>query len=279
MYGSSASDFNLVTYSTGAGAVPFSIQNMAQTLTFDDRGAVAIRAAQEFGNFTQSTLTNSVAPFVRERGSTLTYSSLNRNKSQYRLFFSDGSGLYITIVNGKLMGCMPVYFPNPVFCAYEGKKTTGEDIMYFGSTDGMVYQMERGPSFDGADIEFFLQLNFSSAKSPRTLKRYRAASIEIAAERSSQIDFYFSYILGYDSAEYNQASSIPYSKFAGSARWDNFTWDNFFWDSANGTEPVRCELDGTAENIALYFSGSTNYTEPFSINSILIHNTPRRMMR
>jgi len=278
LYGTGPSDWNLVTYNSGTGALPFSAQNMAQTFVFDDRGVNSVQTSLQFGNFTQSALTNQVLPFINERINLLTYATLCRRKSQYRLFFSDGFGLFVTVVNNKFIGCTPVYFPNAVTCCYEGKKNDGTDIIYFGSTNGMVYQMERGTSFDGTAIDWHLTLNFSSAKSPRTLKRYYKAVPELSASTGTYVAFDFAYVLGYDSPEYAQAVAVAYTQHTGQTRWDSFRWDSFFWDSGRA-ELMECPLEGTAENIAMFISGSSDYIPAFTINSILVHYLPRRMMR
>lgn len=278
IYGTGPSDFNPVSFNNGSGAVAHSMQIMAQAFMFDDRGVTSMKATQEYGNFSANTITNSILPFINEKINLLTATTLCRRKSQYRLFFSDGSGLYITIANNKTMGCMPVLFPDPVRCAYEGKKSNGTDVMYFGSDDGWVYQMEKGTSFDGAPIEFYFTTNFSNAKSPRTLKRYRQASMELSSEEGCYASFDFASVLGYDSAEYNQPVSQSFAQYTGQTRWDSFVWDAFFWD-ANRIQPIECDLDGTAENIALLVSGSSASTPSFTINSVLVHYSPRRMMR
>lgn len=278
--GTSPADWSLVSYNTGTGALPYSMQNMAQTFAFDDRGVISLQqTAASFADFNSSSLSNAVLPFVNERMNLLTASTLNRRKSQYRLFFSDGFGLYITVVNGKLSGCMPVYFPNDVTCAYEGKTSSGVDVNYFGSSNGFVYQLDKGTSFDGAAIDFQLQLNYANAKGPRTLKRFRKATLELSSDLPAFAAFSFGFLLGYDSAEYSQTDSTSYAQYLSPAsRWDVFKWDNFFWDSS-GLEPTECELSGTAENMAILIFGSYDYIAPFTINSALIHYSPRRMMR
>jgi len=278
LYGTGPTDWNLVTYNTGTGAVPFSAQNMSQSFVFDDRGVNSVQTALQYGNFTQSTLTNTILPFITSKINLMTASTLCRRKSQYRIFFSDGYGVFITVVNGKLLGCMPVYFPNPVRCCYEGKNSSGADVIYFGSTNGMVYQMEKGTSFDGDPIDFNLTMNYSNAKSPRTLKRYRKAVPELAADFGSFVKFRFGHILGYDSSAYSQPGFYSYDRYVGSSRWDSFIWDNFFWDT-NDTDFVEVGIDGTAENIAIAINGSYDYVPAFTINSFLVHYSPRRMMR
>lgn len=278
LYGKSPADWNLVSYDDGTGGVAFTAQNMAQSYVFDDRGVNSIQTSLQYGNFVQNTLSNLVLPFINERINLATYATLCRRKAQYRLFFSDGWGLFITIANNKLMGCMPVLFPNPIYCCYEGKKNDGTDVIYFGSTNGMVYQMEKGTSFDGEPIEYNFTLNYANSKSPRTLKRFRKASVEVSSDYSAIAVFDFGYILGYDSQEYNQPGNTPYSQYTGQIRWDAITWDNFFWD-ANRYEPIEADMEGTAENVAIFINGSSDYVPEFTINSLMMHYSPRRMMR
>lgn len=278
LYGAGTDTFQLVAYDTSAGALPFTILNMGQTFAYDDSGLIAVQTSEQLGGFTSATFTNSISPYVMSRLNTATCAMVNRQKNQYRVFFNNGDGLYVTVVGGKLLGCMPVFFPDVVNCAYSGRTSTGTDVSYFGSDNGMVYQIDKGTSFDGVAMDYFLQLNYSTAKSPRTLKRFRKASIEVMAPYSAIAEFSVSYLLGYDSFEYNQSNAESISQYISDGRWDSFTWDDFFWDSS-GTEPINVELNGTAENIALFFAGSSDYVPPFTINSILMHYSPRRMMR
>jgi hypothetical protein len=74
-----------------------------------------------------------------------------------------------------------VLFPNPVFCVDEGENSLGAEVTYFGSSDGLgyVYQMDVGTSFDGAAINAYITTAWNPIGSPRILKRFRAASIEM----------------------------------------------------------------------------------------------------
>ena len=279
LYGNSSSSFNMVSFNTGSGCIPYSAQNMAQTLVFDDRGAQGIQTALQYGNFAQSTFTANIVPFVSAKSNLLTCSMLNRTSSQYRTFFSDGTGLYITIVNGKLVGSMPVTFPDSFFCAFNGKMSTGVEVNFVGADNGYVYQLEMGSSCDGEPMDYFFLTNYSSAKSPRITKRYRKAEVEIFSPLSTYAEFSVGYNLGYSSAERAQQGDYDsYGKRLESGFWDQYVWDNAYWDGS-GTEPISCELSGSAENISLSINGSADYVMPFIVNSIIIHYSPRRVMR
>jgi len=276
LYGIGAASFNFVSYNTGAGSIDYTAMNMSETYLMDDRGVASLASTLNYGNFNSATLTANIKPFIEsKRGKTAT-ATLNRYKSQYRVFFTDGMGLYITVVNQQLMGCMPVYFPNPVYQVFNGKFNSGEEATFFCSSNGFVYQMEKGTSFDGASIDGYLTLNQNNCGSPRMRKRFRKAAMEVSG--SGYAEFNFGYALGYSSRNITQPTGIVYDTNISQMTWDNFTWDNFSWDG-NSTLPNELEVVGTAENIAITIRSTTPYWQPFTLNSILLHYSGRRMMR
>lgn len=276
LYGTDSGSFSLVSYNVGTGARAYSAQNLSTSYAFDDRGVFALTTTLNYGNFDAAALTLNIRPFVQQRRNQVRASSVNREKSQYRVFFGDGTGLYLTIVNNKYMGAMPVEFPNPVECIAIGEVPTGAETSFFGSNNGYVYRLDRGTSFDGAPISATLELVFNPAKSPRLLKRWRRASLEVNG--TAYADFAFNYVLGYGSAEYPSATAITYSPALSAAFWDTALWDSFFWDGRTLT-PTEVEVQGTAENIALLVFSSSDYFEPFTINSAILHYSIRRGLR
>lgn len=276
LYGTSASNWNLVTYSVGSGALDYTAQNLAQSYVMDDRGIFSLTATQNFGNFDQASLTDLIRPFIAERRTKVVSSSLARDKSQYRIFFNDGSGLYVTMVNGVNKGVMPVFFPTFANCTWEGTKSTGELVKFFGGADGHVHQIDIGTSFDGAAINAFVSLNWNAVRSSRILKRYRKASVEMSGLGYAAIDF--GYSLGYGTTEMLQPSNVNYPSSFSPTFWDSFTWDNFFWDGRT-LFPTEVALMGTAENLQVTIAANSTDFKPFNVNSLIVHYTPRRGIR
>lgn len=272
LYGTVSSAWNLVPLRPGVGAKAYSAQSIQSTYVYDDLGVTSINAVQEFGNFDTSAITANLRSFVQSRRTLVTESLINREKSQYRIYFSDGYGLYCTIVNGRFRGAIPVYFPNPVAVACNGDSTNGGEVSYFGSTDGFVYRMDVGNSFDGAAIEWFCELAFAAQGNARILKRYRRASLELQGE--GYVAFNVGYTLGYGSVNVAQESV---EAAVSPVYWDQFTWDQFVWDG-RAIAPSQIALAGTSENISLRMSGSSNLWPQHTINSVTIHYTPRRAL-
>lgn len=278
LYGSSSKDWNLVVYNKGTGALDYTGQNMAQSYTMDDRGVIALSATLNFGNFDSATLTNSIRPFIAAHRQLVACSTLDRQKSQYRIFFTDGMGLYITVVNGVALGCMPVQFPIYANIAFEGTRDDGSLVKFFGGSDGHVYQLDKGSSFDGGKINARIKLNWNAMKSPRVLKRFRKAAIEVTGPSYAEVDF--SYSLGYGSTSISQQDAVTYATTFTSEFWDTpgLLWDTFSWDGKS-LAPTECEVIGTAENIEVSIGSNSAEFMEHTVNSVLIHYTMRRGLR
>jgi hypothetical protein len=276
LYGSSDQDFNLTAYSVNSGGNRFTAQRLETSYVFDDRGVVSLSTSDKFGNFDASTLTFNIRPVVQSRRTLATAAGINREKSQYRLFFSDGYALYLTIVNGEYFGAMPVQFPNPVFCWCEGQRADRAEQAFFGSTNGFVYRMDAGTSFDGENIEYSLLLNYNAVRSPRIRKRLRRASIEMTG--TSYAQFNFGYELGYGLPDNEQPNNYTYESRFSPSYWDTFVWDSFTWDG-KVLAPTEVEMTGTAENVAIRVFGSSDYIGEFTINSVILHYSMRRGLR
>lgn len=276
LYGKDSTDFNLVKLDKGAGALDYTTLSMADTYMMGERGIVSLKASQAYGNFETASISSDINTFISGKVTKVSYAVLDRKRSQYRVFFTDGSGLYVTSVNGKILGLMPVYFLTAVYMATEDTYSDGEEASYFCGTDGFVYQMDKGTSFDGEAIDALLTLNYGTNGSPRTRKRYRKCAIEMVAEGYASINF--GYTLGYGKESIGQDDHAAYALAILADLWDEFTWDAFVWDGASN-EPLECEMKGTAENVALLLTSSSDYHQPHTINTAMIHYTDRRQMR
>jgi len=276
LYGTDTSNFQLAAFNTGTGAIAYTAQNMDQAYVLDDRGVMSLGTSLNFGNFTPASLTMAIRPFVQARRNLASGSSLNREKGQYRVFFSDANALYMTFLNGKLIGSMPIQFLNPVTCIVEGESPDGSATSFFGSNNGFVYRLDAGTSFDGLPIPANINLVYNSIGSPRLLKRYRKASVELTGD--SYAEFQFGYDLGYRTPYLDQAADGSYSSDLRSSYWDSMAWDNFVWDGSE-VSPSEIEVSGTAENMAIRIASVSAILQPFTVNNIIVHYTPRRGIR
>jgi hypothetical protein len=276
LYGTSSANFSLSTFNSGTGAFPYTAQNMDQAYVLDDRGIMSLGTSLNFGNFVPAALTMNIPKFIEQHRGLSVGSTVNRDKGQYRVFFSDGSGLYLTILNGRVLGSMPVQFQHNINCAIDSEGPTGGTVQFFGSTNGYVYQMDLGTSFDGDPIPANMNLVYNSIKSPRILKRYRKAAVELSGDSYAEIQF--GYDLGYRTTALTQTEDASYQNDLRSSYWDEMVWDNFVWDGSD-ISPSEIEVSGTAENIAIRISSNSDLLQSFTVNTIIVHYTLRRGLR
>ena len=276
VYGT-AEPFQLVSFEDSAGVKAGTVQRMGQVFILDDRGVVTLATSQNFGNFAASTLTIGIRPWIEARRNLATASVVSKSKNQYRLFFSDGSGLYATIANGKLLGLSTVVFPDVVRCACFGETADGEEAMYFGSDDGWVYRMDRGTSFNGASIDYEMTLVPANQGNPRLVKRYRKATFEIQSDYYAAFNVTFE--LGYATTSRLQ-QDVPDAVEASLAggQWDSGTWDAQVWDGRQ-LAPEELRINGSGENISMRVIGESAICEAFTINSAIINYSVRKRMR
>lgn len=276
LYGTGSADWQLLPYRDEIGAFPYTMQSLAQTMFLDQQGVTDLATSIAFGNFVYAVLTNQVKSMLAGWKTTAIASSINRDLAQYRLFFTNNYALYITMNGRKVVGIMPILFADTVRCAAFGKMSDGMDVSYFGGDDGFVFQMDKGTSFDGDDIEAYINLAYNFSRGARTLKRYRGGALEIGG--SSYTEFNVGYSLGYGATDLIQPDSeVIVSNFF-AVNWDSFTWDAFIWDGIT-LNPSTIEIDGEAENISLAITSLGDYFEPFSVTGGVINHSPRRQIR
>jgi hypothetical protein len=279
LFGNEKDSWELVPYKNGVGAYPDTSQTLDHAYVFDRNGIIDYRAAEQFGNYVTAAITVALQPFTNAVRDTVACSTVERSRSQYRVFFADGTGLYSTIVNGKPRGTTKVRFPVAPNVAWESIKDGGNPISLFGSSaDGMVYEMERGTSFDGADISFRFTLSWYYGKNPRMIKRWRRLLPEVRSDGVIQFNMGFS-------LQYGQIARVPkpsdetvnLSSF-GAPSWDAFVWDAFNWDGTTPA-PELIRLDGSSVNIQFSVNGVANFLKPFTVSALTVNYEDRRLER
>jgi len=274
LYGTSSSDWNFVNFNVGIGAWEGTTQNLFDAFGLDDRGVTMMSQTLKYGNFEAATLTYNIRPFIISQRGLAVCSGLSRENGQYRVYFSTGYGLYVTVSPEGVMGHGVVLYPDIPTTYSDAEFSTGETCALFGTDDGYVMRNDVGTSFDGAPINAYMNTNINSSKSPRMRKRYRRCVLEL--QGSSYVELQVGY-----SFEWASERILPHSfeggsiQFASLAFWDEFIWDTFFWDGRSN-DTVSVELSGTGENMQMMVVLDSDYVSEFTIPSAIFHYTPRR---
>lgn len=279
LYGSGVGDWDLVPYRDELGAYPYTIQDVGYTMFLDDQGVTNIQTSQNYGNFSHDSLSTRIKTWVNGKRVKAVASCVCRDKSQYRLFFSDSYALFTTFVGQKIAGMMPIKLNHAATWAWSSEESDGSETIYFGSTDGMVYQMERGTSFDGDPITHNIKLAWSFLGSPGLIKRFHDAALEISG--SGYASFSFGYKLGYASTNIAQPGTQTEDVSFSSGTWDEdgVTWDSgITWDGTT-LSPSLLDMGGEGENVSLSINGSSDFHESIRFSGARVMWAPRRYIR
>lgn len=272
-------DFRVVNFTTDSGARPYSAQALFDTFVFDNLGVVGLSPTLNFGNFAPNAYTRNLMPFIQQERTRVIASSVSRTKSQYRVFFTSGYALYLTFSGQQFLGAIPQLFPHPVTCTDTSTMLDGEEVSYFGSTNGFVYQFDKGTSFDGDVIDAAITTAWDNLRSARQLKAYKGARIEIAAD--GYVSFQFGYSLGFGTSTISQPDDASYvANFMLAPAWDTpgATWDVGVWDGQS-LDPSSLDMDGSGENVQVTLRSSTDYIAPYTFNAINYRYSMRRGLR
>lgn len=182
--GNDANDFNMLPVTDSSGAAPYSVQMAKGPTYLDDGGVRSLDTTASFGDWTLGTATQAVEPLIRlkrESGITVAATMIVKAKSQYRMYWNDGSGL--TLFYGRTVPePMTFKLPIEVTCACAGELSSGAgDRLFVGAADGFVYEVDRGRSFDGAVIQAFIRVAFNSIGSPAYNKVIHGMFTEVSS--------------------------------------------------------------------------------------------------
>ena len=277
--GSSVADFVLDDVSPETGAIEWTINTVGKTYCLDDRGMIEVSRVQAYGNFNLAAISSRIQVRIDAMRAVAVASSVYRAKDQYRVYGSDGTGICMTVSQGRygeIYQFTQFIYPNYVSCAWSGEDSNGKDVVFFGDDAGMVYQADKGSSFDGADIESYLFLPFNSSKSPSVLKTYRKATIEmtVTAYTSLRYNPIFSY--GDSTIPAHIAKDVVSQ--LGGGFWGLVDWSEFFWD-ADIVPGASIPINGDGINMSLTIYGKSQIDLGHKINGIIVHYTPRRLVR
>src|SRR5690606_33871487 len=123
------------------------------------KGITQLMATQAFGAFEMSVISRLVQPIIDEKRGLEVASCIVRGSNQYRVFFNDGTGLIMQVMpsQGGTMSAALMFFDygsvhmNDV-CSFVD--TDGTERIIAGGSDGMVYELDKGTSFDGEVISY-----------------------------------------------------------------------------------------------------------------------------
>jgi hypothetical protein len=264
-----------------SGAILYSESEIDTVLAVDDSGIVDLQRVDAFGDFANATVSDLVQPLVVANRDRIIGVQAIRETNQYRILFSDGSGIIMRRrVDGAVeFGTYRYDLPNETLtCAYTCEDADSRPTYWMAGSDGYVYRCERGRNFDGRDIESFMRLPFNHQGAPAVIKRYRLAEIEVKAERNLTLVLSQDRDFGDQSLGTSNWNESVSSIFGGGGFYDISSWDEVYWDSYLHNY-ARFELRGSGRSVSLLIYHKSKVTEPFILQGVVLHFDPRRGSR
>ena len=276
LYGTSNADWNLQTFSNETGAVEYTIQRLSNVIYLDDRGITDLNAVQAFGDFAAASLSKKIKPVIDSKKGTAISSVRVRSKDQYRIFFSDGSGLYGTFSGGRLSGFIRTDLGKVVKTVCSAEDSNGDEVLFFGSTDGYVYQMDKGNSFDGTAVEALLRTSYYHYDSPTRDKRFRKIHFELTADTDVSLVFTPDYSYADPETPAHQEKTLSIT--GGGGYWNISNWNSFNWTNATVSTSEE-NIDGIGTNMGILILSEATYEKPHIVQGVTVHYSPRRTRR
>lgn len=277
--GTDAETFALKVVSDEAGAIEWTAQ-MCQAPTYLDQiGIRKLETTQSYGNWQAGTLSRLIEPVFKNKRRTGVAAAASlrvKSKDQYRVLYDDGTGVLVYF-GRKTPEMMLFRYLDIPYCACSTEEgPEGAEELYFGGTDGMVYRIDEGTSFDGDAITATIRLPFNSLKSPTTIKRYHKATLEVDA--SAQTRLYQTAEFAYADSDVPPSAEQEFSVRGSGGFWDEANWDEFYWSSpAQGL--AEAWIDGIGQNVSIAILSEATHEEPHVLTALTLNFSPRRQIR
>jgi len=281
LYGHDKDDFQLVQFRESVGAYPYTIAQVATTLFLDDTGVINYRAVQDYGNFLHSSITQHIRSWLNPRRRYAVAACPVRDRNQYRLYFSDGTGLCITFSGSKPLGCMPLWYPHSALVTWCGEDANGDEVIFFGSDDGYVRQMNKGTSFDGESIDAHIELHPIRPQGPEIVCSFHNFIIESRGETYSAWDVLHRLDYGSPDRLQPEAPINAVSTLTPAVAWDSGSlfWDvaSLTWDGVAAQPSSSIRIRGSGENLILVLSRTGTLGKPVRHSGGMLRYTTRRL--
>jgi hypothetical protein len=248
------------------GAQRWAAQGVGTTpVAMDAKGAYTLNAAQAFGDFTTAMMSDSIRPLVDTRPINVRASVVSGAKGSYRVLFDDKTGLIATFKGTKFVGWTQVVYQHQFNCLHVGVDSAGREIVFGGTDDGYVMQMDVGSSFDGVAIESVIRLPFHDYGVNGYKLRFYKLRLELNSDRPITIQIATEFNYGGE----GQADSFDAAVAASGGFWDRALWEDFYWDAAVVTVP-EASISGVGENMGLLIRHEDDIDLPYTLQAVAV---------
>jgi len=275
--GNSPEDWKLQMISQNSGSKPHCQAETDDIFASDDRGISRLSRVDALGGFASETITDDIQPLFRVISQDATCATTIRSQNQMRFFYGNRGIIASRIefnANGNKgirYGLTEASYPplTTIDCISTEEDLEGYENTFFGSSDGYVYQMDKGTSHNGEEIYLKVVLQFNHFGDPSAKKRFDGIGLEAVLD--SPTEFNVDYVMNDGQRTFlPQLANFPDgSSLFGSAE---------FGESLFGSRPLsrdRVHLKGTGYNVQFSFSRSTAYDAQAALTGYTIRYRTR----
>lgn len=271
--GSSSADWVKEPYATEYGAVLDTVaDNDGNPIFLTATGITTLQATQNFGSVEARLLSRDAKKLLDAKRSLVVAGRMALGNCQYRLYFSDGTCLRATLLDG---GTAPasnnVSFGYSVYnvgtnCVWQGMMVGGEERMFYGASTGYVMEEDVGTSFDGTAVDYAFRTVFHHFKSPAVDKQLHKLELEVSG--SSQVALSVAFAFDYDDGE-NDMGGVDLTAYTPGAILDVDTLDAAFRDFTT-VGRLEAEVDGLGRNVSMIVSANSDFADPLAVQGALM---------
>lgn len=274
--GSNIADFILDVASAKTGATAYTMQHLGTTYMVDDRGIIELSRVQAFGDFENATVSRVIQPLIKSLRKDLVVSTINLSNNIYKVFTSDGRGISLTFQEGNISGFAVYDYQININVMSNSEDENGDERIFFGGSDGFVYEQEKGVSFDGLEKESWFRTVFQHLDSPTIRKRFYRAFFDVAISGRSELAVIAEYANG--SPDVKPTGVITDAVTGFNSAWDVGQWSSALFD-ATVISDAYIDLTGTGDSISLIMYSKSAKDDIFTVKDVVYHYKLRRALR
>lgn len=274
LYGTSVDDFQLKTHSQESGAIARTVQRLGDAVYLGDRGITSLGASDTYGDFKASAaMSKYIDPLIPDIISNTLFTLPVKAKNQYRIMLNNLTAVTMTFDSQKVIGFTRQQYKDQFTCASSTESSTGEEELFAGCENGYVYQLDKGTSLNGENINALIRLHFNHLKSPHIIKRIK----KIVMHLKAPVNCSLSAVLDFNYAE---SSFMPPALDIDDPGdiWGIGVWGEFVWGGRAAASPA-IYINGSCQNFNLTLIYSSLSAAPHTLHGYYVTYINRRERR
>lgn len=270
--GTTEDTFDLGVFSDEAGAYPHTAERLlGTTFMMGNQGITSLEAVQSFGNYAANSVSQRYKKTLYKNKDSITLALTSRELNQYRLFFDNGIGIYVAFDGKELKGATLVAFKDPVITACSSVDINGNEKIIFSSTntDGHVFLMDSGKSFNGSYITHWFETPYYHYKYIRSNKSFKRATFEIFGEDDQTVYVRANFDYNEPTVPLTNLFSTQLAIREGSAVYGETEWGSMIYGATSVTDSVPMYINGVGTNMSLKVLVRDKYRSQHTIQNLI----------